>query len=105
MISSRSNDGTVFLEKTLILARSTIRIPKRAHVKLKTGELVDVSLYLEPNQMNHHDKLTLSIEDSSGSFVVSLVEEDGDQEDEDVTALVSQLSGLGSDCSENPENE
>ena len=40
--------------------------------------------------MNHHDKLTLSIEDRSDSFVVSLVEEDGDQEDEDVTALASQ---------------
>ena len=55
--------------------------------------------------MSHHDKLTLSIEESSDSFVVSLVEEDGEQEDEDVSALASQLSGLGSDCSENPESD
>ena len=55
--------------------------------------------------MSHHDKLILSIKDSSDSFVVSMVEEDGEQEDEDVTALASQLSGLGSDCSENHESE
>ena len=71
------------------------------------GELVDITPYLRPNLITTHDKpVKFHLTEIEDSYVIRLID-DGDEvdEEEEVTALASQLSdklsGLGSDSSHN----